>query len=385
MQLSACIHRWTGANCSQPGSKSDGGKGAAGCFQSRYSIPHLHTKSLHASDMRSAMLSGAGASAPAVTTLPNPRTCTSAAAPACSSNRTCLVRASALYLGIDFGTSGARATVIDGVFLCVCWFTPFTTPHPLYCSHSPPARAAADDGNTAADCKQLYQPSAAADWAAAWQQVLFELIAALPASVTSQVQAVAFDGTSSTALLVDGATGRVLCAPKLYDEAQWPAAVAAAKVRSAAKVGTAGVWRPPELTPAVTHTGQQKLMPVGTTRMCLCVQAIAPASHTATASTSTLCKVLTWHLAHAWQDAAAAGAQPCLMHQADWLAYLLHGVCFSMERLQRLPLRDAANCRRSSRTTVPALRCVCCSVGSLCCIADVCGFAPSLLVQVSVM
>lgn len=88
--------------------------------------------------------------------------------------------------------------------------------------------------------------------------------------------------------------------------------------------------RLPELTPAVNaHWAAEKLMPVGTTCMCLCVQAIAPATHTATASTSTLCKVLTWHLAHTWQDTAAAGAQPCLMHQADWLAYLLHGVCFS--------------------------------------------------------
>jgi hypothetical protein len=55
------------------------------------------------------------------------------------------------------------------------------------------------------------------------------------------------------------------------------------------------------------------------------VQAIAPASHTATASTSTLAKVLSWHLAGTWQAAAAAGASPRLMHQADWLAYLLHG------------------------------------------------------------
>jgi hypothetical protein len=35
--------------------------------------------------------------------------------------------------------------------------------------------------------------------------------------------------------------------------------------------------------------------------------------------------VLSWHLAGAWQAAAAAGAQPCLLHQADWLACLLHG------------------------------------------------------------
>jgi hypothetical protein len=61
-------------------------------------------------------------------------------------------------------------------------------------------------------------------------------------------------------------------------------------------------------------------------KWCQCrLQAMAPPSHTATASTSTLCKLLTWHLAGTWQQAAAAGAQPYLMHQADWLAYLLHG------------------------------------------------------------
>ncbi len=54
-------------------------------------------------------------------------------------------------------------------------------------------------------------------------------------------------------------------------------------------------------------------------------QAIAPPAHTAVASTSTLCKLLTWHLAGTWQSAAAAGAAPALLHQADWLASLLHG------------------------------------------------------------
>ena len=70
--------------------------------------------------------------------------------------------------------------------------------------------------------------------------------------------------------------------------------------------------------------------------VCLltCLQAIAPASHTATAATSTLCKVLTWHLDHTWQDAAAAGATPRLMHQADWLAYLLHGEWGQLRPLQ---------------------------------------------------
>lgn len=54
-------------------------------------------------------------------------------------------------------------------------------------------------------------------------------------------------------------------------------------------------------------------------------QAMCPPAHTATASTSTLCKLLTWHQQGAWQKAAAAGQQPRLLHQADWLASLLHG------------------------------------------------------------
>ncbi|KAF6265806.1 hypothetical protein COO60DRAFT_1266157 [Scenedesmus sp. NREL 46B-D3] len=159
---------------------------------------------------------------------------------------------SVYFMGVDFGTSGARVTVIDGA------------------------------GSTAADYKQGYGPEGPADWAAAWHRVLFELVAALPRDIVSNVGAVAFDGTSATAMLVDAATGQQLAPPKLYNEAQGAAAVAAAK-------------------------------------------AIAPASHTATAATSTLCKVLMWHLAGTWQAAAAAGATPRLMHQADWLAYLLHG------------------------------------------------------------
>eukprot|EP00878_Enallax_costatus_P034508 GHUV01038266.1.p1 GENE.GHUV01038266.1~~GHUV01038266.1.p1 ORF type:complete len:414 (+),score=132.25 GHUV01038266.1:205-1446(+) len=114
-------------------------------------------------------------------------------------------------------------------------------------------------------------------------RVLFELISALPPSVVAHTSSVAIDGTSATALLVDADTGGVLAPAKLYNEAQGPEAVAAAKV-------------------------------------------VAPPAHTATASTSTLCKGITWHQQGIWQQAAAAGAAPCLMHQADWLAYLLHGV-----------------------------------------------------------
>ncbi len=54
-------------------------------------------------------------------------------------------------------------------------------------------------------------------------------------------------------------------------------------------------------------------------------KALAPPDHTATASTSTLCKVLAWDGEGAWQAAAAAGHSPAFAHQADWVAGLLHG------------------------------------------------------------
>lgn len=61
-------------------------------------------------------------------------------------------------------------------------------------------------------------------------RVLFELVAALPQDVVASTGAIAIDGTSATALLVDAATGSVLAPPKLYNEQQGPEAVQTAKV-----------------------------------------------------------------------------------------------------------------------------------------------------------
>lgn len=157
----------------------------------------------------------------------------------------------AAYLGMDFGTSGARATVID------------------------------DDGQVLVDTKCDYGAKAEEDWAAAWERALNDLILQVPSALRSRCQGIALDGTSATAMLVDRSTGAQLAAPLLYNAAMGEKAVAMAKE-------------------------------------------IAPASHTATASTSTLCKVIHWHLEGVWQAAQQAGKQPGLLHQADWLASLLH-------------------------------------------------------------
>ncbi|GAX83459.1 hypothetical protein CEUSTIGMA_g10884.t1 [Chlamydomonas eustigma] len=157
----------------------------------------------------------------------------------------------AYYMGMDFGTSGARLTVIE------------------------------DDGSTVFETKRAYA-HAEQDWSSAWERLLWELLDSVPEKIRSEVVSVAFDGTSATSILVNQVDGKVLAPVKLYNEAQAEQAVQA-------------------------------------------VKAIAPASHTTSASTSTLCKLMAWHLEEVWQQAESHGMKPCLMHQADWLASLLHG------------------------------------------------------------
>lgn len=53
--------------------------------------------------------------------------------------------------------------------------------------------------------------------------------------------------------------------------------------------------------------------------------ALAGGASPASAGTSALAKLLAWHRGGVWQAAEAAGQQPGLLHQADWLASLLTG------------------------------------------------------------
>lgn len=85
------------------------------------------------------------------------------------------------------------------------------------------------------------------------------MIASLPADTRGSIRSIAIDGTSSTALLCNRTTSAILEQPKMYNESQGQDSV-----NLAAK--------------------------------------IAPASHTATASSSTLCKLLTWHIQGRWQE-----------------------------------------------------------------------------------
>jgi len=152
-----------------------------------------------------------------------------------------------LYLGIDFGTTGARSTVIDsqGTIHCETEYT------------------FANNGQ-----QQPELPSV-------WQNALWDSMEQIPPAIRNQVRAIALDGTSSTVMLCN-TDGIPVCEPILYNDARGA---------------------------AVTER----------------LRAIAPDNHTVLSATSSLAKLL-W-----FQEFREETAPTVFLHQADWLAFLLHG------------------------------------------------------------
>jgi D-ribulokinase len=145
-------------------------------------------------------------------------------------------------LGIDFGTSGARAIVIDADRQIQCQVA-VALPHP--------------------DRPEL------------WRSALFELIGQIPTPLRQRLAAIAIDGTSSTVLMCD-AEGAPLGDVLMYhddrgrDQVDW-------------------------------------------------LRTIAPPHHTVLSATSSLAKLL-------WlQQQPECAAARYFLHQADWIAALLHG------------------------------------------------------------
>ncbi|MBF2086764.1 FGGY-family carbohydrate kinase [Thermoleptolyngbya sp. C42_A2020_037] len=152
------------------------------------------------------------------------------------------------YLGIDFGTSGARAIATD------------------------------NSGEILSQTSIPFPNSPAESLTDLWQDTLFALIAQIPAEIRQTLAAIALDGTSSTVLLCDDA-GIPLVEPLLYNDSR----------------------------------GAEMLDQV---------RAIAPPQHTVLSATSSLAKLL-WLLSTLPPSPNAP--PPHLLHQADWLAFLLHG------------------------------------------------------------
>ena len=77
------------------------------------------------------------------------------------------------FLGIDFGTSGARSCVIDA------------------------------EGAIIAEDKRDFGNLAEHERAGTWREALWDLVASLPPAIRSQLSDIALDGTSGTVLACD--------------------------------------------------------------------------------------------------------------------------------------------------------------------------------------
>lgn len=149
-----------------------------------------------------------------------------------------------LFLGIDFGTSGARAIAIDY------------------------------SGTVCAQAQYSFVNSPLASVVNDWQVALFSLLESIPLAVRRQLCSIAIDGTSSTVLLCDE-QGLPVLEPLLYNDGRGKALM-------------------DEL------------------------REIVPANHPVISATSSLAKLL-------WCRRQGITENTYLLHQADWLAFLLHG------------------------------------------------------------
>ena len=102
------------------------------------------------------------------------------------------------YLGLDFGTSGARAIAIHQA--------PFLSPTTQILHEQ----------------SLVFGSAQAARDPMSWKAMLFELLGDLPKEVRSQLRAIAINGTSSTVLLCD-LSGQLLGSPMIYSDKGNPA------------------------------------------------------------------------------------------------------------------------------------------------------------------
>ncbi len=148
-------------------------------------------------------------------------------------------------LGIDFGTSGARAIVIDEAQIIQF------------------------------KIKQSFRLNSNSNLAILWQNSLFNLIEQIPSSLRQSLSSIAINGTSATVLLCDQ-KGHTLDQPILYNDNRGQI------IKSA-------------------------------------LEKFVPPNHLTLSATSSLSKLVWWSKQPIFKEANY------FLHQADWLAFLLHG------------------------------------------------------------
>ena len=161
-----------------------------------------------------------------------------------------------LSLGFDYGTSGARLCAVDAV-----------------------TREQVDE------VVVKWASEAEASSPECWTMALDDMLMGLPASVRSRAVRLCVGGTSSSVLLVDGASGAVTRDVRMYN------------------------WNLAASSGSSVADAVRQLM-----------EDLTPPGHTVRAPTSTLSKVLAWALEK------PLGANEVIAHQADYVAaHLLSG------------------------------------------------------------
>lgn len=148
------------------------------------------------------------------------------------------------YLGIDFGTSGARAIAVDG------------------------------EGTIQANADVPFA-NLGNNLALNWENALYSLLTQIPVALRQALRAIAINGTSSTVLICDR-SGQPLTEPLLYNDGR-----------------------------GSTVLGQ--------------INQLLPDNAVVQSASSSLAKLL-W-----WQEQGLLPETGYFLHQADWLAGLLHG------------------------------------------------------------
>ncbi|NER39747.1 MAG: FGGY-family carbohydrate kinase [Oscillatoria sp. SIO1A7] len=169
------------------------------------------------------------------------------------------------YLGIDFGTSGARAIAID-----------------MAGEYQAEARCSFD-------CSFDRSAASSPPWTFIWKTALFELLSSLAESVRREIRSIAINGTSSTVLLCDR-QGTPAVEPILYNDS-----------RGLEVMQLVGAIAPAN-HPALSATSSLA-------KLLWCLEKLPPSPELSIESLVAPEKLPLYFL-----------------HQADWLSFLLHGI-----------------------------------------------------------
>lgn len=173
------------------------------------------------------------------------------------------------YLGIDFGTSGARAIVIDA------------------------------DQTIQFQASLAFPVGDSAGLISVWKQALFDLLAQIPAAMRQAMAAIAINGTSATVLICDP-QGQPLDLPLLYNDDR--SAAMLEQVRSIAPPGHLVVSATSSLA-KLFWFGERRQQAKGRGQKGQPENQLDPKS----------------------KIQNSKSPQSYFLHQADWLSFLLHG------------------------------------------------------------